>query len=240
MDPEQFPPTDSSQSNTANTISYTASSYPGGQFSVSNNDLKSLRRTEMLPDNILDAFMEHLVTKSGNDDITHLSVHFLYTNPATQRVSVRQEMLDYIGGASQILIPVHMDQPLHYFLILVNRSQLQITVMDSLSYSKERISRMNQIVKAVQTAFDVNREIEGPWEIHYDESCPKQDNGMDCGIYVLHYAESVLANRTTVPFNGDIAMKYRERIVEYFCNRLGIRRIDKAIDSDPSLSNTGK
>jgi Ulp1 family protease len=247
MDPEQFLPSDPSQFNTTNSLSSTAPLNPGSQFPVYPSDLECVRSKEMLPDNILDNFMEHLVTKSGNDDITHLSVHFLYKNPATQRVSVRHEMLDHIGSASQILIPVHMEQPLHYFLILVNTNQLKITIMDSLPDPEQRKSVVNDIVEEVLTAFDKHRQIEDPWEIYYDESCPKQDNSVDCGIYVLHYAESILRNQTNVPFCRDMAKKYRNRILEYDRNpvaqtRLNLenRGIDRAMDTDGSLSTIGE
>jgi Ulp1 family protease len=201
----------------------------GSQFSVRESDLQCLEPGQYLSENIIDAYLEHLILSSQNKDISHLSCHV-----ANVDSSLQQEMISNIPNTSIVLIPIHQED--HFYLLEINRKnwkRLQVNIIDSLEFSEERSIRAKEIAENVANAFsNSSTPMKKIWEIKRKDS-PKQDNGYDCGIFVLINAENLINKKKLGKIGNVHARSYRVKILKW------VKQRRSTADANCSNSNLG-
>jgi hypothetical protein len=199
----------------------------GSQFSVRESDLQCLEPGQYLSENIIDAYLEHLILSSQNKNISHLSCHF-----ANLDSSLQQEMISNIPNTPIVLIPIHQED--HFYLLEINRKKLQVNIIDSLEFSEEISIRAKEIAENVANAFsNSSTPKKKRWEIKRKDS-PKQENGYDCGIFVLINAENLINKKKLGKIGSAHARSYRVKILKWVKQR---RSTANANCSNSNLGN---
>ena len=91
-----------------------------------------------------------------------------------------------------VFVPIHLFES-HWCMGVLNFKLKRIEYYDSMANSgKEtffvhmRIYLQDEHLEKTKKKFDLNG-----WQNYYDENCPQQKNGNDCGIFAMTFAEYI-------------------------------------------------
>ena len=88
---------------------------------------------------------------------------------------------------TRILLPIHDSQRKHWYLAVLTISDSTIKIYDSMSCKEQSLSQSTHLERFAKSV-----KPQQPWTVRPAE-CPQQDNGYDCGIYVIVNALQIMA-----------------------------------------------
>lgn len=98
-------------------------------------------------------------------------------------------------------MPYNPGNSAHWFLIVVLPKDKKVMALDSLAASftkptvKKAIDKMWSLLKELDGTLDVHQ---WPFLYNLEQDIPQQQNGFDCGVYVLLYARCLVLQSTIV------------------------------------------
>ncbi|KAL4958652.1 uncharacterized protein BDV14DRAFT_33244 [Aspergillus stella-maris] len=172
-----------------------------------------------LNDEVVNAYL-NLITVHVNQKgfRTHVLNSFFFTKLKTEGHKAVQSWVSGLAGAKllqfdTILMPVHVNS--HWMLIVVHPHTGIIQGYDSLSSSQIQ-GEMNRVKEWLVSEFK-DRNHADYWITECPDS-PKQDNGSDCGVFVLASARFAAIKQPPTYSQEDIPEMRKRVVTEIICN----------------------
>jgi sentrin-specific protease 1 len=128
---------------------------------------------------------------------------------AVQRWTTYKKLKFDILECDMLLIPVH--QGVHWVLVVVDLKAKSVSYLDSLL--GEDLELVGYIKDWVAMEYDVKRGgHDDDWKIEFPKDVPRQENGCDCGVFMLKYADYI-AMGCPLSFNQTHMEYFRLRII---------------------------
>ena len=157
-------------------------------------DLDTLREDHWVNDSIINAILYYLSKYSTS--VTTLST-FLYTNITTNRNTNTLLRRTNIFEFKEVLFPCHLET--HWILARYRPRRHTLEILDSLGANKtsrligEKISNWIS-----QEALRQKHHLAEPITIITKHNYPLQTDATSCGVYLAHYAQSIISQRPCV------------------------------------------
>ena len=165
---------------------------------IKRQDLRSLYNQNYLNDTIVDEYflkIQNRRRKTEDPSVAVLTIYFYqrfdrlnFTEAYTQTESWIHEDLRL---KDMILIPIHKSS--HFTLIHIDTKKKIVSYLDPLEgsrYSSEAPGRMKRFIE------EYFRRKGEPvsFKVKIRDNIPTQTNGVDCGVFISHYAERISRN----------------------------------------------
>ncbi|KAG2307259.1 hypothetical protein Bca52824_027007 [Brassica carinata] len=163
--------------------------------------LQCLKRCAWLNDDVvINLYLELLKERESRDPQKYFKCHFFntffyvkLTRPSYNYKAVRRwtryKRLGYnLIDCDIIFVPIYRD--VHWTLAVINKRECKFLYLDSLNRSDPTIS--NALAKyLVDEVKDKNGKIidVSSWDMEYVRDLPLQQNGYDCGMFMLKYID---------------------------------------------------
>ena len=192
-----------------------------GAITVSRADLETLRPGKMLNDEVVNFSLALLLRSqlahAERAPRVHLCNTFLY-----RKVFADASVYDFeavrtwirglpyrISDCELICVPIFRDA--HWTLAVADAANRQLVYMDSLGSRAEDVllvvgSWVDDVWRAEGGAMRVVR----PWSFHFPD-VPRQDNSIDCGVFMLEFAARILGRQGLCFSACDVAV-LRDRL----------------------------
>ena len=172
-------------------------------------DLNTLREDHWVNDNIITAILYHLSKYSTS--VTTLST-FLYTNIATNRNTNTLLRRTNIFHFKEVLFPCHLGT--HWILVRYRPRRHTLEILDSLGENKTSHLVGEKVVSWIsQEALRKKHHLAEAITILTRHNYPLQTDATSCGVYLSHYAQSIIDREPCIV--GDI-----NRIRSYWKDKL--------------------
>lgn len=117
----------------------------------------------------------------------------------------------------RILCPIHVSQHNHWVLADINVARKEITLFDSLPHHEEghgEVVDYNRNILLVLNRWqqEANPHESHQWAMFKCDDCPKQNNGLDCGVFAITFAWELGVNGTLLSDAVDV-LGWRRRIL---------------------------
>ena len=162
-------------------------------------DYRSLSGSNYLNDQIIDQYLKHIEERNRADPSlpkVYASTTFLYTK--LERLGLDEGMKDTRKWHAEdlrenqlLFFPIHKQH--HWSLIAVDTRTKTIDYLDSIQGSRTT-SPAPRIMKAYMERYYRERGEEVIFKTRIREDAPVQENGVDCGVFVCHFAERTARN----------------------------------------------
>lgn len=182
--------------------------------SVTSDDIKCLAADCFLNDSIIDFYLKHLMSYYNSSETFHILSSFFYTSLKhnhSHSLNINDDYSDMdnwikdvnIFAKKNLLIPVIEEH--HWFLIVVcNINSLLLQSYESMDESKRCFILILDSLN-IASKFSSYRLIEKFLQYHMEKKLkfikpiislkaevPKQNNSVDCGLFLLEYAENFI------------------------------------------------
>ncbi|XP_062503900.1 sentrin-specific protease 1-like [Corticium candelabrum] len=210
---------------------------------LNSRDLQLLNDDNWLNDSFIEAYLCFLKSHSGKDlqknrnlkNFEVLSTHFFTTirNKGIKSVDSWYKKAD-IFDVKLLIVPIN-EGNIHWTLLVVNNREKTMTYYDSIrglydatdsfSQMKQYLSRQSMLRRIIQIDWT-------EWKTINASEIPQQQNGNDCGVFLLQYAYCVVHRRDMDFSQADIP-QIRCRIQSELTN---VCKSKTAADSNESIS----
>ena len=190
-----------------------------------NKEMQTLNPDRWVDSVIINVYLQLIAARSRHDpSLPHVAflASFFWTNVTDK--SMRRDGVDYvdqylrgnkISDYDLIFIPIHLHRN-HFALICIDYAQRTFTCYDS-------FARNDSMLESAQKVLDYFQKIHFPrhptvyhpndkWRaVVANESVPQQRNAVDCGVFVMEFAER-LSRRASMDFTQRDMPAIRQRI----------------------------
>ncbi|XP_058080325.1 putative ubiquitin-like-specific protease 1B [Magnolia sinica] len=117
----------------------------------------------------------------------------------------------------------------HWFLLVIYPRAREIVIVDSLCTRllpkyKQKMKMMTDALPILFHATGDSTALEGKkWTVRVDECAPKQDNGYDCGIFVMKYIDILCSGLTLAGIDMQKFTAVWRKSIAYDCLSLVCR-----------------
>ncbi|KAJ0234436.1 Ulp1 protease family [Hirschfeldia incana] len=183
--------------------------------------LQCLKRCAWLNDDVINLYLELLKERETRDPQKYFKCHFFntffyvkLTRPSYNYKAVRRwtryKRLGYnLIDCDIIFVPIHRD--VHWTLAVINKRECKFLYLDSLNGSDPTI--LNALAKyLVDEVKDKNGKIidVSSWDREYVKDLPLQQNGYDCGMFMLKYIDF---------YSRGLELNFSQKNMPYFRSR---------------------
>lgn len=181
-------------------------------------DLATLRSPRWLNDEVINFYLQLISLRSEKSQGALPSLHvfssFFYpklrdrgyeaVRTSTRRVSPP------VTSRDMVLFPIHLGA--HWCLAVIDFPEKTISYYDSLHGRNEQCLRIlcdwlaRESLDKRQVEFDF-----AGWRENWPSNVPSQQNGHDCGVFALAFAEHI-SRRAALSFSQDDMLYWRDRI----------------------------
>ncbi|XP_027364307.1 ubiquitin-like-specific protease ESD4 isoform X2 [Abrus precatorius] len=176
--------------------------HESSNIEITGEKFQCLRPTAWLNDEVINLYLELLKEREQREPRKFLKCHFFNTffykkltsgNNGYEFKSVRrwtsQRKLGYgLLECDRIFVPIH--QEIHWCLAVINKKEKKFQYLDSLkgrdSYALTVLARYFVDEVKDKTGKDIDVQT---WEKEFVEDLPVQENGFDCGVFMIKYAD---------------------------------------------------
>ncbi|KAE8725881.1 Ubiquitin-like-specific protease ESD4 [Hibiscus syriacus] len=164
--------------------------------------LQCLKPSAWLNDEVINLYLELLKEREMREPEKFLKCHFFNTffykklvNPesgynykAVKRWTSQRKLGYCLLDCDKMFVPIHKD--IHWCLAVINKKDQKFQYLDSLRGKDPYVLRAlaKYFVEEVKDKSGKNIDISS-WELEYVEDLPAQENGFDCGMFMLKYID---------------------------------------------------
>ncbi|KAJ7955108.1 ubiquitin-like-specific protease ESD4 [Quillaja saponaria] len=164
--------------------------------------LQCLRPGAWLNDEVINLYLELLKEREKREPQKFLKCHFFNTFFYKKLVSGRngydfksvrrwtsQRKLGYsLIECDKIFVPIHKE--IHWCLAIINKKDEKLQYLDSLKGTDTKVLRVLARYIADEVKDKSGQDIDvSSWEQEFVEDLPEQENGYDCGMFMIKYAD---------------------------------------------------
>ncbi|KAF0887821.1 hypothetical protein E2562_004042 [Oryza meyeriana var. granulata] len=199
---------------------------------VSREKFWCLRPTAWLNDEVINLYLELLKEREIREPERFLKCHFFntffykklacgkngYDYKSVKRWTTRRRLGYELIECDKIFVPVHKD--VHWCLAIINMKERTFQYLDSLGGVDHQVSRVLARYIAEEVKDKSNEEIDiSSWEEDLADYIPLQQNGWDCGMFMLKYIDfhsrglSLSFSQRQQPFDAPTELQLASRVV---------------------------
>lgn len=181
---------------------------------IKKNDLETLKGLNWVNDEVINFYMNLLIDRSQDPNYpdTHTINTFFYPKLLKEGYDSikRWTQKTDIFKKNYFMIPIN--NGIHWSLAVINFDKKVLEYYDSLEYpGEECLKTLQKFLKAEyldkkKSYLDLSR-----WKNTIIKNIPLQENGSDCGVFMLVYAEYISANKV-FDFNQQNMKSFRTKI----------------------------
>ncbi|GMI80108.1 EARLY IN SHORT DAYS 4 [Hibiscus trionum] len=177
-------------------------SHQNSSIDIRGEVLQCLKPGAWLNDEVINLYLELLKERENRDPKKFLKCHFFNTffykklvNPesgynykAVKRWTSQRKLGYCLLDCDKIFVPIHKE--IHWCLAVINKKDQKFQYLDSLKGKDPNVMRAlaKYFVEEVKDKSGKNIDISS-WEQEYVEDLPAQENGFDCGMFMLKYID---------------------------------------------------
>ncbi|XP_030512003.1 ubiquitin-like-specific protease ESD4 [Rhodamnia argentea] len=155
-----------------------------------------------LNDEVINLYLELLKEREKRDPQKFLKCHFFntffykkltsgrsgYDFKAVRRWTTQKKLGYSLIDCDKIFVPIH--QEIHWCLAIINKKDEKFQYLDSLGGRDSRVLKVlaRYIVDEVKDKCGKDIAV-GSWDQEYVSDLPAQENGFDCGMFMIKYAD---------------------------------------------------
>ncbi|XP_030460073.1 ubiquitin-like-specific protease ESD4 [Syzygium oleosum] len=190
---------------------------------ITGETLLCLRPGAWLNDEVINLYLELLKEREKRNPQKFLKCHFFntffykkltsgrsgYDYNAVRRWTTQKKLGYSLIDCDKIFVPIH--QEIHWCLAIINKKDEKFQYLDSLGGRDSRVLRAlaRYIVDEVKEKCGKDIDV-GLWEQEYVSDLPAQENGFDCGMFMIKYAD-FYSRGFGLCFNQDHMPYFRRR-----------------------------
>lgn len=198
----------------------------GFKIDITISDLKTLKDREWLNDNIIDFYLS-MVTQRSEGKSFSFSTHFYSTLEGPRGYKgverwAKKKKID-VTKLDRVFVPINR-QNTHWCLAVVNNKEKKFEFYDSMGGNgrpalelvrEYMVLETERLYPGQKSAHEQNYEV---YEICDNVSCPRQENGFDCGVFTCKTVE-VLSRDKTLNFTQKDMPNLRRRMAYEIINQ---------------------
>ncbi|KAK1590994.1 hypothetical protein Q3G72_000467 [Acer saccharum] len=176
--------------------------HSGTDIDITGQILQCLRPGAWLNDEVINVYLGLLKEREKREPQKFLNCHFFntffykkltsgnkgYDFKAVKRWTTMKKLGYALIDCDKIFVPIH--QQIHWCLAVINKRDKKFQYLDSLKGRDRKV--LNNLAKYyVEEIKDKSgKDIDlSDWELEYVEDLPEQENGYDCGMFMLKYID---------------------------------------------------
>lgn len=176
--------------------------HESSNIEVSGEKMRCLLPGAWLNDEVINLYLELLKERERREPKKFLKCHFFNTFFYKKLISGRdgydyksvrrwttQRKLGYsLFDCDKIFVPIH--QEIHWCLAVINKRDAKFQYLDSLKGMDSRVLKVLARYYVDEVKDKTGKDIDvSTWEKEYVEDLPEQENGFDCGVFMIKYAD---------------------------------------------------
>ncbi|XP_019433453.1 PREDICTED: ubiquitin-like-specific protease ESD4 isoform X1 [Lupinus angustifolius] len=176
--------------------------HENSNIEISTEKLQCLRPGVWLNDEVINLYLELLKEREKREPKKFLKCHFFNTffykklrsgRSGYDFKSVRrwtsQKKLGYgLVECDKIFVPIHKE--IHWCLAVINKKDEKFQYLDSLKGMDNHVLKVLARYYADEVKDKTGKDIDvSSWEKEFVEDLPEQENGFDCGVFMIKYAD---------------------------------------------------
>ncbi|KAK7303786.1 hypothetical protein RJT34_14703 [Clitoria ternatea] len=177
-------------------------SHKNSNIDISGEKFQCLRPGGWLNDEVINVYLELLKERELREPQKFLKCHFFNTffykkltsaGSGYDFKSVRrwtsQRKLGYgLLECDKIFVPIH--QEIHWCLAVINKKEEKFQYLDSLKGMDQYVLKVLAKYFVDEVKDKTGKDIDvSTWEKEFVEDLPEQENGFDCGMFLIKYAD---------------------------------------------------
>ncbi|XP_010481880.1 PREDICTED: putative ubiquitin-like-specific protease 1B [Camelina sativa] len=176
-------------------------SHRNSNIDICGETLQCLMPTRWLNDEVVNLYLELLKEREARDPQKFFKCHFFntffyiklvsgscYNYQAVRRWTTQRKLGYDLVDCDIIFVPIH--GCLHWTLAVINKRECKFQYLDSLNGVNPTVLNdlAKYLVDEVKDKSGQNIDVSS-WDIEYVKDLPRQQNGYDCGMFMLKYID---------------------------------------------------
>ncbi|XP_071723439.1 LOW QUALITY PROTEIN: ubiquitin-like-specific protease ESD4 [Rutidosis leptorrhynchoides] len=163
--------------------------------------LQCLRPGQWLNDEVINVYVELLKERESREPKKFLKCHFFNTFSTTRLVislyggfkavkrwTTMRKLGYYLIDCDKIFVPIH--RQIHWCLAIINAKDKKFQYLDSLKGRDPEVLKSLASYYAEEVKDKSGKVIDvSSWEREFVDDLPEQENGFDCGMFMVKYAD---------------------------------------------------
>ncbi|KAI3692237.1 hypothetical protein L6452_32048 [Arctium lappa] len=194
--------------------------HENSNITITGEVLQCLRPRAWLNDEVINIYLELLKERENREPQKFLKCHFFNTFFYKKLVSGRtgydyksvrrwttQKKLGYgLLECDKIFVPIHKE--IHWCLAVINKKEGKFQYLDSLGGADKKVLRVLAKYITDEVKDKTGKDIDiTSWEQEFVTDLPNQENGFDCGMFMIKYADF---------YSRNIGLCFKQEHMPYF------------------------
>ncbi|KAK9664726.1 hypothetical protein RND81_14G063700 [Saponaria officinalis] len=176
--------------------------HENSNIQITGEKLQCLLPGAWLNDDVINVYLELLKERERREPEKYLTCHFFntffykkliggrngYDYKAVKRWTTLRKLGYKLSECDKIFVPIHKE--VHWCLAVINNKDKTFQYLDSLGGRDSRVLSVlaNYYVDEVKDKSGQDIDVNS-WDLEYVEDLPEQQNGFDCGVFMIKYAD---------------------------------------------------
>ncbi|XP_050372334.1 ubiquitin-like-specific protease ESD4 [Argentina anserina] len=177
-------------------------SHENSNIQITGELLQCLRPRAWLNDEVINVYLELLKEREKRDPKKYLKCHFFntffykkliggrsgYDYKAVKRWTTQRKLGYSLIDCDKIFVPIHKE--IHWCLAVINKADQKFQYLDSLGGRDAKVMQHLARYYVDEVKDKCGKDIDVSfWEFECVEDLPEQENGFDCGVFMIKYAD---------------------------------------------------
>ncbi|XP_073050341.1 ubiquitin-like-specific protease ESD4 [Primulina eburnea] len=199
-------------------------SHKNSNIDITGEILRCLSPEAWLNDEVINVYLELLKERESKDPQKFLKCHFFntffykklisgrggYNFQSVRRWTTHKKLGYNLLECDKIFVPIH--QEIHWCLAVINKKDEKFQYLDSLRGVDSQVLNVLARYYVDEVKEKCGKDLNvSSWEREYVTDLPKQENGFDCGVFMIKYADF---------FSRDIGLCFNQQHMPYFRRRI--------------------
>lgn len=197
--------------------------HDNSNIEITGEILQCLRPGAWLNDEVINVYLELLKERERREPKKYLNCHFFntffykkliggrngYDYKAVRRWTTQKKLGYGLLECDKIFVPIHKE--VHWCLAIINKKDKSFQYLDSLGGRDHQVLRVLARYFADEVKDKSGQEIDvSSWELDFVEDLPEQQNGFDCGVFMIKYADF---------YSRGLGLQFSQENMPYFRRR---------------------
>ncbi|XP_073152080.1 ubiquitin-like-specific protease ESD4 [Henckelia pumila] len=198
-------------------------SHETSNIDITGEKFQCLRPGGWLNDEVINLYVELLKEREKREPQKFLKCHFFnsffykkliagkggYNFQSVRRWTTPKKLGYNLLDCDKIFVPIHKIN--HWCLAVINKKDEKFQYLDSLKGGDNKVMKMLARYYIDEAKDKSGKDIDvSSWEEEFVEDLPEQENGYDCGMFMLKYADF---------YSRDIGLCFSQENMPYFRRR---------------------
>lgn len=193
--------------------------HENSNIDITGEILQCLRPGAWLNDEVINLYLELLKEREKREPQKFLKCHFfntffykklngrgVYNFQSVRRWTTKKKLEYSLIDCDKIFVPIHKE--VHWCLAIINKKDKKFQYLDSLKGNDARVLDVLSRYFADEVKDKCAKDIDiSSWDKEFVEDLPEQQNGFDCGMFMIKYADF---------YSRDIGLCFSQEHMPYF------------------------